>query len=634
MASRNIYKTARTFITLQVRKLKESFNLNNSLKCGLLIVHAYSLTFSDDEPDIDHEILDEKAEKYDSETYKPVSIKRRRVSAYSSTDSSSEIISVRPQRKAPTKVRARNAVKKEVQNDEVIEIETSMAGMGPSECEECRIHFSTFLELDRHVKTYHKHCLNPTCKKNLGKREKGLCSRCKPKFAVKIVLKKIAHTPSPIKICIYPKTSEESSYDDAQDSFAQETSDDEKPIKKVNKVNKHSKKPQAKKVKQPDAPKGWPKAKRRRIESSEEVSEQSDNNNQAFDTPNLAPNIAAIVQDMVGELVTSSSNESSTEKPNYKNPELIQMALESLPQNEGTKIDVVNWIAKKFPYYANLDQKLWASKIHICLRENNLFMRDEANIYRIDQDVAQKRRKNRRLSGDERPSTPEEGATKKTTKKEVVEVTDDDDEHNAIAIPRLEIPPRSLERPKCSYRTLTAMAIQNLRNETGTHEQIYRWIEETFPYFHNRETYERNKWQFAIQEELRKIVSPFQNVGNGKFKLNPDNISLIREFKDLGLGKKTPKSAKGSTAKPASAPKEKRKYVRKSVDIKKVPSAPVVDPDELFEPEPETIVIHDTPHIDAGIQAHKMLIPQINEVENVIIEEVFENGLVVNQNFG
>ena len=211
-------------------------------------------------------------------------------------------------------------------------------------------------------------------------------------------------------------------------------------------------------------------------------------------------------------------------------------------------------------------------------------------------------------------------------------------ENDSNAIPRLEIPPRSLERPKISFRTLTAMAIQNLRSEIGTHEQIYRWIEDTFPYFDNCETYERNKWQFAIQEEIRKC-EVFQRVGPGKFKLNPDNLSLIREFKDLGL-KKTPKSAtKNSTAKTAGntpkMPKEKRKYVRKSVDTKKEPSAaPIVDPMELFEPEPETIVIHDTPHIDAGIEAHKMLIPQINEVENVIIEEVFENGLVVNQDFG
>ena len=130
------------------------------------------------------------------------------------------------------------------------------------------------------------------------------------------------------------------------------------------------------------------------------------------------------------------------------------MALESLPQNEGTKIDVVNWIAKKFPYYANLDRNLWVSKINICLNQNKTFTKDGAGLYRIDQYVAQKKRKYRRFSGDSSSSTPQEGSSQKAAKnakKEVVEITDDE-ETKEIVIPRLEIPPRSLDRPKISYR--------------------------------------------------------------------------------------------------------------------------------------------------------------------------------------
>ena len=64
---------------------------------------------------------------------------------------------------------------------------------------------------------------------------------------------------------------------------------------------------------------------------------------------------------------------------------------------------------------------------------------------------------------------------------------------------RIELP-RSDDRPNLSFATMITMAIQNSPEQMATLNQIYAWIEDTFPFY--AKTEKKAGWQNSVRHNL------------------------------------------------------------------------------------------------------------------------------------
>ncbi len=127
-------------------------------------------------------------------------------------------------------------------------------------------------------------------------------------------------------------------------------------------------------------------------------------------------------------------------------------------------------------------------------------------------------------------------------RKEISRMREDDSDDEVPPIPaenRIPVPPPSLDRPKLSYSTLIAMAIQNSPKQRATLQEIYAWIEDHFPYFDTM--HNKTGWQNSIRHNLSLNKAFYRSHGQAARKgggfWNLDPTASIGAFKKVKKSK-------------------------------------------------------------------------------------------------
>ena len=90
----------------------------------------------------------------------------------------------------------------------------------------------------------------------------------------------------------------------------------------------------------------------------------------------------------------------------------------------------------------------------------------------------------------------------------------------------IEVLEKSNKKPGMSYVALTALAIQNLPEQKGTRQQIYNWIEESYPYFKTVD--KKEKWTAPIRCTLNTNLKIFKkDADTGNFTIDTNSKQYI-----------------------------------------------------------------------------------------------------------
>ena len=194
------------------------------------------------------------------------------------------------------------------------------------------------------------------------------------------------------------------------------------------------------------------------------------------------------------------------DKPHLTYNCMIAMAIQSSVDGNLPAKQIINWIMDTFPFFENR-ANLNAS-VHASLNKCPAFEKCGMGLWKI---------------------VPQKILSIKAFKNLVKSKT----EVLLPEVPRLQIPPRSSEKPTISYQGMIAMALQNLPNEQGHLKSICNWLKDVFPFY---QSVNFDGFMKQINSQLSKSNGFMKTKDDSKmsvWKIDRRNFTSIKEFNEL-----------------------------------------------------------------------------------------------------
>ena len=194
------------------------------------------------------------------------------------------------------------------------------------------------------------------------------------------------------------------------------------------------------------------------------------------------------------------------DKPNLTFNCMIAMAIQSSADGNLPAKQIINWIMDTFPFFENRANV--NTNVHQSLTKCTAFEKCGMGLWRI---------------------VPEKILSVRAFKNLVKSKT----EVVLPEVPKLQIPPRSNEKPTISYQGMIAMAIQNLPNEQGHVKSICDWLKDVFPFY---QSVNFDGFMKQINLQLSKNNAFMKTKDESKtsvWKIDRRNFTSIKEFNEL-----------------------------------------------------------------------------------------------------